>query len=96
MDYTASDAAFGSLVRSQIKLTAGRVPVYAGIGATATASTLAPDQVVGQILLARSLGAAGFAIFNFEPSTAAAIVPAVGLGAGSRKAVPPRRATPKE
>ena len=94
MDYSASDAAFGSLVRSQIKLTAGRVPVYAGIGATATPSTLAPDRVVGQILLARSLGAAGFTIFNFEPSTAAAIVPAVGLGTGSRKAAPPHHTTP--
>ena len=91
MDYTASDAAFVSLVRSQIKLTAGRVPLYAGIGATATGSTLAPDRVVGQIVLARSLGAAGFTIFNFEPSTAAAVVPAVGLGAGSRKTVPPHQ-----
>ena len=36
MDYTASDAEFVSLVRSQMKLIGGRVPLYPGIGATAT------------------------------------------------------------
>ncbi len=68
MDYTESDAAFTGLVRNQTKLAEGRMPVYAGIGATSSSSTLMPDRVVGQIHLARSLGAAGFVIFNFEPA----------------------------
>ncbi len=91
MDYTADDAEFASLVRRQVKLVDGRVPLYVGIGATATGIHLTPDQVVGQIIAARSLGASGFSIFNFSPQTAAAIVPAVGQGAGSRRAVPPHR-----
>jgi uncharacterized lipoprotein YddW (UPF0748 family) len=91
MDYTADDAEFASLVRRQVKLVDGRVPLYVGIGATATGIHLTPDQVVGQIIAARSLGASGFSIFNFSPQTAAVIVPAVGQGAGSRRAVPPHR-----
>jgi uncharacterized lipoprotein YddW (UPF0748 family) len=88
MDYTASDTTFASLVGSQMKLIEGRVPLYPGIGATATDSKLTPDRVVGQILVARSLGAAGFAIFNLDARTAASIVPGVGLGVGVRHAVP--------
>ena len=91
MDYTADDAELASLVRKQMKLIGGRVPLYVGIGATATGIHLTPDQVVGQIVTARSLGAGGFSIFNFSPQTAAAIVPAVGQGAGSRRALPPHR-----
>jgi uncharacterized lipoprotein YddW (UPF0748 family) len=91
MDYTADDAELSSLVRSQMKLIGGRVPLYAGIGATATGIHLTPDQVVGQILAARALGAAGFSIFNLSPQTAATIIPAVGQGAASRRAVAPHR-----
>ena len=71
-----------------MKLVGGRVPLYPGIGATATGIALTADRVVGQIRLARSLGAAGFSIFNFEPRTAASIVPAVGLGAGATTPAP--------
>ena len=91
MDYTADDTELAALVHSQMKLIGGRVPLYVGIGATATGIHLTPDRVVGQILLARSLGASGFSIFNFSPQTAATIVPAVGEGAASRRAVPPHR-----
>jgi uncharacterized lipoprotein YddW (UPF0748 family) len=91
MDYTASDAEFVSLVRSQMKLIEGRVPLYPGIGATATGIALGPDRVVGQIHHAREFGAAGFTIFNFDAGTAASIVPGVGLGAGAERAVPVHR-----
>ena len=91
MDYSASDLEFGNLVRSQLRLVEGRVPLYPGIGATATGISLTADHVVGQIEEARSLGAAGFTIFNFEPGTAASIVPGVGLGAGAERAVPLHR-----
>jgi uncharacterized lipoprotein YddW (UPF0748 family) len=91
MDYTADDTELAALVRSQMKLIGGRVPLYLGIGATATGIRLTPDQVVSQIIAARSLGASGFSIFNLSPQTAATIVPAVGQGASSRRAVPPHR-----
>jgi hypothetical protein len=82
---------FASLVKNQMKRIAGRVPLYPGIGATATGIRLSADAVVSQIELARSLGANGFTIFNFEPSTARTIVPGIGLGAGGRKAISPHR-----
>jgi uncharacterized lipoprotein YddW (UPF0748 family) len=78
MDYTTDDKEFAHLVQLQTKLVGGRVPVYPGIGATATNIAMKPEQVIGQIRQARSLGAAGFTIFNFDAKTAAAIVPAVG------------------
>ncbi len=93
MDYAAGDAEFASLVRNQVKLIEGRVPLYAGIGATATGIQLSADRVVGQILLGRSLGAGGFSIFNFDAKTAESIVPGVGAGVGAKKATPPHDET---
>lgn len=91
MDYTESDLAFSALVSNQLKQIGGRIPMYPGIGATASRSALSPDRVVGQVHEARSLGAAGFTIFNLDRGTIGEIVPAVGLGAGSKRAVPPHR-----
>jgi len=91
MDYTESDLSFTNLVTNQLELVGGRIPLYPGIGATASRSALSPDRVVGQIHIARSLGAAGFTIFNFTAGTAERILPGVGLGAGSQRAVPPHR-----
>jgi uncharacterized lipoprotein YddW (UPF0748 family) len=78
MDYTADDALFAALVRKQLKLVGGRVPVYPGIGATASRSKLTADHVARQIEQARSLGAAGFVLFEFNPATAASIVRDLG------------------
>ena len=83
MDYTASNAEFVSLVRGQMKLVGRRMPLYPGIGATATNVPMAADQVVEQIERARSLGAAGFTIFNFDASTTKSIVPGVGRDANA-------------
>jgi uncharacterized lipoprotein YddW (UPF0748 family) len=91
MDYTESDAEFVSEVQNQLRLVDGRIPLYPGIGATASEVALTADRVVGQIHLARTLGAAGFTIFNFDQRTADSIMPCVGLGAGSQPAVPPHR-----
>lgn len=91
MDYTESDLYFRNLVSSQTKLVDGRIPIYPGIGATASSSGLSADRVAGQIHLARSLGAAGFTIFNLDRGTIQAIVPGVGLGAGAKPAIPPHR-----
>ena len=89
-----SDKEFAGLVREQVKLVEGRVPIYPGIGATASNSALSADRVVGQIHSARNLGAAGFCIFNFDHGTAVSIVPGVGLGVGRLPAVPPHRSEP--
>jgi len=89
MDYTNSDQTFSNLVANQQKLVGRRIPIYPGIGATASRSRLSPDRVVGQIYHARRLGADGFTVFNFSRGTAESIVPGVGLGAGSQRATPP-------
>ena len=80
MDYTANDDAFADLVAGQVSLAGGRVPIYAGIGATAVKPPMTAGQVLGQIEKARSLGAAGFAIFNLDGKTIETIVPEVGKG----------------
>jgi len=91
MDYTESDLSFTTLVSNQLKLVEGRTPLYPGIGATASSSALSVDRVVGQIYHARSLGAAGFTVFNLDRSTIQSLVPGIGLGPGSQPAVPPHR-----
>lgn len=85
MDYTTDDQAFVRLVRNQTEQIGGRIPLYPGIGATATGIAMTPDRVAGQIHWARSLGAAGWTIFDFDSGTAASIVPGIGLGAGARR-----------
>ena len=70
MDYTENDDYFRSLVKSQIELADKKIPVYPGIGATATKMNLSAEQVRKQIGIARELGAEGFAIFNFDVKTA--------------------------
>jgi uncharacterized lipoprotein YddW (UPF0748 family) len=89
MDYTESDLGFIVLVSNQLKLIEGRVPVYPGIGATASRSALSVDRVVGQIHHARALGASGFTVFNLDRGTLEGLVPGIRLGVGSQPAVPP-------
>ena len=59
---------------------AGRVPIYAGIGATAVNPPMTAPQVLRQIEKARMLGASGFSIFNFDGKTIETLVPEVGKG----------------
>jgi len=92
MDYTNDDARFVSLVRRQRELPKKRIPLYPGIGAWQMPSE---DRVIGQIVLARELGADGFTIFNLQPDSTVTTLPAVAAGAGRVPAVPPhRRAAP--
>jgi uncharacterized lipoprotein YddW (UPF0748 family) len=83
MDYTEDDAVFSRLVRRQVGLVDGRVPLYPGIGATASRSKLTPEHALEQIRRARTLGANGFVIFNLDGKTAVSIVPEVGRGLGT-------------
>ncbi len=91
MDYTDDPRQFTDWVRQQMKLVGGRIPIYPGIGATATSSGLSADGVAGQIVIARGLGAGGFSIFNFDHATAVSIIPGIGLGIGRTPAIPPHR-----
>ncbi|MFV1968206.1 MAG: glycoside hydrolase family 10 protein [Pirellulaceae bacterium] len=90
MDYTQSDLNFMGLVNHQLKLVEGRIPIYPGIGQW----RLSDDRTVGQIHHARTLGAAGFTIFNLTRGSAESVVPAIGVGVGKQKAVPPHRGEP--
>jgi uncharacterized lipoprotein YddW (UPF0748 family) len=93
MDYTNSDQAFRGLVGNQLRLLDGCVPIYPGIGATASNSALSADRVVGQIRQARELGAGGFTIFNLNATTAEKLLPGVGASLEPKDAIPPHRAT---
>ncbi len=89
MDYTNSDPSFRGLIENQLELVGGRIPVYPGIGCTASSSSLSADRVAGQILLTRQFGAAGFTIFNLSESTARDILPGLKLGATAKAAQAP-------
>lgn len=91
MDYTESDVQFVSLVQDQLERVGGRVPLYPGIGATASRMGLSADRVAGQIMHARRLGAAGFTIFNLSPGTAEDLLPTLHLGPTSLPAAPPHQ-----
>jgi uncharacterized lipoprotein YddW (UPF0748 family) len=79
MDYTESDAQFDLWIASQ-KLWAGRVPVYPGIGESASSSRLRPDHVIGQIQTTRKHKTGGFLIFNYGTSEATELLPVLGSG----------------
>jgi uncharacterized lipoprotein YddW (UPF0748 family) len=89
MDYTNDDLQFRGLVANQMKLVKGRIPIYPGIGATASRCRLTADRVAGQIHHARELGASGFTVFDFHADTAANILPGLQLGVGATAAKPP-------
>jgi uncharacterized lipoprotein YddW (UPF0748 family) len=79
MDYTESDAQFDTWVPTQ-KQWAGKVPVYPGIGASASSSLLGADRVIGQIQIARRYKTGGFVVFNYGAREAAELLPKLGLG----------------
>jgi uncharacterized lipoprotein YddW (UPF0748 family) len=87
MDYTQSDPGFVGLVTNQLKLIEGRIPLYPGIGQW----RLSDDRTVGQILLARQLGANGFTMFDLSRDSIRTAVPAIGAGAGKVKATVPHQ-----
>ena len=78
MDYTTNDDEFAALVRRQVKLVEGRLPIYPGIGVSAFKPTMKPEQLTEQIRLARSSGASGFTIFDLNPITAKFVLPFLG------------------
>ncbi|MFP3904999.1 MAG: glycoside hydrolase family 10 protein, partial [Armatimonadota bacterium] len=89
MDYTNSDVAFGGQVITQLGQVDGAVPVYPGIGASSSSSTLSPDRVAGQIEIARHAGTDGFIIFNYTATLGDTVLPALGGGVTSEAAAVP-------
>ncbi len=88
MDYTEDDQNFTRLVKRQLELTDKRIPLYPGIGVTASNSVLTPDRVLGQVYLARDAGASGFTLFDYTSSIAGSVIPAFSMSAGATKAEP--------
>ena len=91
MDYTSDDKRFVELITKQLQLVGGRIPIYPGIGATSSNSSLTADRVVGQIHYTRTTGAAGFTIFNYSAGTAETIIPKLSLSTTAQSARPPHR-----
>ncbi len=89
MDYTNSDYAFAGLVSRQLQQVEGSVPVYPGIGASSSSSTLSADRVAGQIDITRNLGASGFIIFNYNAALGDNVLPGLGMGITSEKTYVP-------
>lgn len=88
MNYTEDPKYFTDLLENQLALMPKGVAIYPGIGATASNSLLTPDAVIGQIHLARFLGASGWTIFDYSANISRTILPAIQMGVGKRKAEP--------
>ena len=89
MNYTEDTKYFTNLLEKQLALMPKEVAIYPGIGATASNSLLTPDAVIGQIHLARFLGASGWTIFDYSVNISDTILPAIQMGVGKQKAEPP-------
>lgn len=89
MNYTEDDKYFTDLLENQLALMPKDVAIYPGIGATASNSLLTADAVIGQIHLARFLGASGWAIFDYSVNISNTILPAIQIGVGRLKSTPP-------
>lgn len=88
MNYTEDTKYFTALLENQLDLMPKDVAIYPGIGATASNSLLTPDAVVGQIHLARFLGASGWTIFDYSVNISDTVLPAIQMGVGKKKATP--------
>lgn len=89
MNYTEDDKYFTDLLENQLARMPKDVAIYPGIGATASNSLLTSDAVVGQIHLARFLGASGWTIFDYSANISNTVLPAIQMGVGKQKATPP-------
>ncbi len=88
MNYTESDTRFQNIVTNQVSLVGGAVPVYSGIGQF----IIPDDQVVGQMELARSLGADGFILFNMGTGLAEQGLPRYAMSMTASPAILPHNA----
>ena len=89
MDYTSDPASFANYIKRQLPYTEGKIPLYPGIGMTATGISMSAEEVVMQADLTRKLGAQGFTIFNLTKSTADKALPALKMGVTAKPAKAP-------
>ncbi|MCL2118355.1 MAG: family 10 glycosylhydrolase, partial [Planctomycetaceae bacterium] len=80
MDYTDNLANFERLVTRHHQIVGNRIPLYPGIGATATGIAMTPDRVAAEIEITRRVGTPGFVIFNLDARTISRIPPMLKLG----------------
>jgi uncharacterized lipoprotein YddW (UPF0748 family) len=80
MDYTENLNHFESLIKRQKEIVADKIPLYPGIGATATGIAMTPDRVAAEIQITRNQNTSGFVIFNLNEKTIQAIPPMMKLG----------------
>lgn len=85
MDYTADDAVFAETVKAQVALTAGRMPMVAGIGTWLQPSA---DDVATQVAIARRAGASGHVLFAYNDQRINEILEVLAAGAHRQPAVP--------
>ena len=91
MDYSSDPAVFARYVERQLPYTQGKIPLYPGIGMTATGISLDGEDVVLQAEIARKKGAQGFTIFNLTKGTAEKALPALKAGVTSKKTSAPHQ-----
>ena len=80
MDYTENLSSFERLVTRHHQIVDNRIPLYPGIGATATGIGMTPDRVAAEMEIARRIGTPGFVIFNLDGRTINRIPPMLKLG----------------
>ncbi|NLE67404.1 MAG: family 10 glycosylhydrolase [Lentisphaerae bacterium] len=80
MNYDTDPASFAVSVRKQLALPRARGRIYPGIGVTAVESRLPPDQVIAQIRAVADAGAAGFMLFDLNPTLQRETLPILRLG----------------
>ena len=80
MNYTADAARLSSWLQHQRRQVAGRVRLIAGLGPFSDACQFSgPRQLADQILIARTEGAAGFIVFNYNEQLAKDYLPHLAL-----------------
>ncbi len=77
MDYTTDLSRFTNLVHQQMTDSAGRVPIYPGIGAF----ILEPDGFLAQLQETRTANTGGFIVFELSPAAVTKLLPAIRAGA---------------
>lgn len=92
MDYTESLDKFENWLIKQTALS--KIPVYPGIGAASSGTSLTPDQVAAQIELARAYRCQGYVIFNLNGRTADMFLKVLHSGPTREKVPPPKWGTP--
>jgi uncharacterized lipoprotein YddW (UPF0748 family) len=80
MNYQTDTARFGEMFRTQAALTGAPGRILPGIGVTATESRLDAVQTIDQILALRRQNAAGFTLFELNPTLEKEILPYLGMG----------------